>query len=85
MQTGDRLGYHPERAVEEIAHLKKILPQAQAAVATIDAGFVARMDARFAREKARTDVPVPIDFAAESTRRLAAIKRAVAQVNAAGK
>jgi len=32
MQTGDRLGYHPERAVAEIAHFRKILPKAKASV-----------------------------------------------------
>lgn len=32
MQTGDRLHYHPERAAEEISHLRASLPAAQAAV-----------------------------------------------------
>jgi alpha-glucosidase len=31
MQTGDRIGYHPERAAKEIAHLLDILPAAQSA------------------------------------------------------
>jgi len=85
MQAGDRLSYHPERADDEIAHLKEILPKAQAAVVNIDSGFAARLDAHIASEKARTDMLVPIDFAVESSRRLAAIKRAVAQVNAVGR
>ncbi len=32
MQTGDRLGYHPERATEEIARFHELLPKAMAAV-----------------------------------------------------
>lgn len=44
MQTGDRLGYHPERAVAEIAHFHEALPKAQAAVDTVDKTFVQRMD-----------------------------------------
>lgn len=35
MQTGDRLGYHPERAAEEIAHFHSELPKAQSAAAAI--------------------------------------------------
>ena len=44
MQAGDRLGYHPERAAEEIAHFHELLPKAQAAVDTIGASFAQRMD-----------------------------------------
>ncbi len=39
MQTGDRLGYHPERAGEEIAHFHTELPKAQAAVAGLAPTF----------------------------------------------
>ena len=39
MQSGDRLGYHPERAVEEIEHFHQVLPKAQAAVAALDESF----------------------------------------------
>ncbi|WP_445147211.1 TIM-barrel domain-containing protein [Dyella sp. Tek66A03] len=35
MQTGDRIGYHPEHAAEEIAHLHEILPAAQSAVTSL--------------------------------------------------
>ena len=27
MQTGDRLGYHPEMAQKEIAHFRQVLPE----------------------------------------------------------
>ncbi|HEV2325143.1 MAG TPA: DUF5110 domain-containing protein, partial [Terracidiphilus sp.] len=39
MQTGDRLGYHPERAAEEIAHFHNELPKAQAAITAIALAF----------------------------------------------
>jgi alpha-glucosidase (family GH31 glycosyl hydrolase) len=32
MQSGDRLGYHPERAAEEIKHFHDVLPEASSAV-----------------------------------------------------
>jgi alpha-glucosidase len=32
MQTGDRLGYHPEDAQKEIAHFNEVIPRAKAAV-----------------------------------------------------
>jgi alpha-glucosidase len=85
MQTGDRLSYHPERAVAEVEHLHKILPQAQAAVAAIDAGFAAQLDAYIANDKAHPWLPIPVDYEAEANRRSAAMKKAVALVNDAGK
>jgi hypothetical protein len=39
MQTGDRLGYHPERAGEEIAHFHQELPRAQSAIAALVSTF----------------------------------------------
>jgi hypothetical protein len=44
MQTGDRLGYHPERAVGEIAHFHEVLPNVPATVSAFDAGFEQRVD-----------------------------------------
>jgi alpha-glucosidase (family GH31 glycosyl hydrolase) len=44
MQTGDRLGYHPERAAEEIAHFHEVLPRAQAAVDAIGTDPDERVD-----------------------------------------
>jgi hypothetical protein len=85
MQTGDRLSYHPERAVEEIAHLNQILPQAQAAVAQIDNGFAARLDAYIARAKAYPRFDFPIDYEAEAKRRLDAVARAHLLADDAGK
>ena len=39
MQTGDRLGYHPERAAVEIAHFHDELPKAQEAITAITPAF----------------------------------------------
>jgi alpha-glucosidase (family GH31 glycosyl hydrolase) len=85
MQTGDRLNYHPERAVEEIAHLQKILPQAQAAVTAIDAGFEVRLDAYVTAAKAHPWLPVSVDYQAEAARRLDAVARAHLLADDAGK
>jgi alpha-glucosidase len=84
MQAGDRLGYHPDRAVQEIAHLHEILPKAQAAIAGIDSGFAARLDAYIARQKTR-EQDVPVDYEAEAKRRLDAVAKAHMQVDEAGK
>ena len=54
MQTGDRIGYQPERAEQEIAHLHQLLPQAQAAVQKVAADFIQRMDAMAARMHAQS-------------------------------
>jgi alpha-glucosidase len=40
MQSGDRLTYHPERIVEEIAHLHEVLPAAAKAVRELSDDFV---------------------------------------------
>jgi alpha-glucosidase len=85
MQTGDRLGYHPERGVEEIAHFREVLPKAQAAVAQIDSGFAARLDAYAQRMKANPRLPVSIDYEAEGKRRLDAMAKAHRQADEAGK
>ena len=82
MQTGDRLGYHPERAAEELAHFREVLPQAQAAVAAIGAGFAKTV------EEFASHIPAnqrPADLDAQKQRRLDAMARAQAQVNDAGK
>jgi alpha-glucosidase len=44
MQTGDRLSYHPERAIEEIAHLHDVLPKVQDAITQTGASFAASTD-----------------------------------------
>ncbi len=44
MQSGDRLGYHPEKATEELAHFRQVLPQAQSTIETIGQGFPQKVD-----------------------------------------
>jgi alpha-glucosidase len=85
MQTGDRLSYYPERAVEEMAHLRELLPRAQAAVAAIGQTFAARQDAYVEYMKAHQWLPIPIDFEADGKIRAEAMARARLQVDAAGK
>jgi Glycosyl hydrolases family 31/Domain of unknown function (DUF5110) len=74
MQTGDRLGYHPERATEEIAHFHQVLPKAQAAVEGLSAGFEQRLDDYAKRME--TNPMRPADIQAEEQSRRDAIQRA---------
>jgi alpha-glucosidase (family GH31 glycosyl hydrolase) len=83
MQTGDRLGYHPERAVEEIAHFHEVLPKAQAAVAADGVNFKQRVD-QYAK-RMETNPLRPADMDAQKQSRLDAMNRAQAMVDAAGK
>jgi len=85
MQTGDRLGYHPETAVDEIARLRSLLPQAQAAVAALDSGFAARINLYVERMKANPSTPAGMNYEAEAKLRLDAMAKARLQVDAAGK
>jgi alpha-glucosidase len=80
MQTGDRLGYHPERAVEEIAHFHEQLPTAQAAVATVGSAFSGRLD-DYAKRMA-SDPLRPADMDAAKQSRSAAMARATLLLNA---
>jgi len=85
MQAGDRLGYHPERATEEIAHFHDVLPKAQAAVAAIDAGFAQRAEEDAKRQAASSWRAIGVDLEAQKQRRLDAMARAERQVMEAGK
>jgi alpha-glucosidase (family GH31 glycosyl hydrolase) len=73
MQTGDRLGYHPEHAAEEIAHFHEVLPKVQAAVDAIGNGFAQRID-DYIKNMSR-DWRVA-DLEAQKQNRLDAISRA---------
>jgi alpha-glucosidase len=83
MQTGDRLGYHPENAQEELAHLRQVLPQAKAAVDEIGAGFAERME-NYAKRLTASNWR-PADMEAQKQHRLDAIARAQKQMAEAGK
>ena len=83
MQTGDRLSYYPERAVEEMAHFRQAVKQAQADVAALDATFAQQLD------KAVLHIGgaqfVHFDVQAEKQRRLDAFHRAEAMLAEAAK
>jgi len=83
MQSGDRLGYHPESAQKELAHLHEILPQAQVAIAKIGESFTARME-NFGKSLSRSNWR-PADMDAQKQERLDALARAQRMVAEAGK
>ncbi len=83
MQTGDRLSYHPERAADEITHLRQELPQAQAAVAGVASTFGERLD-DYARRMANNPLR-PADMHTQRQNRLTAMARATQLVSEAGK
>jgi alpha-glucosidase len=81
MQSGDRLGYHPEKATEEIAHFHDVLPQAQTAVQKVTQELAQRMD-DFIKRMGNDRPP---DVEAQRQRRLDAMTRAQKLVAEAGK
>jgi alpha-glucosidase (family GH31 glycosyl hydrolase) len=83
MQSGDRLGYHPERAQEELAHFNKALPQAQSAVVELGKSGKERLE-KFV-ERADRNTLKPVDREAKRKSRLGALVRAQKQVADAGK
>jgi alpha-glucosidase len=85
MQSGDRLGYHPERAVEEIAHFRDVLPKAKAAVADIGADFASHVDERIKRYSPQRWLPKGPDMDALRQSRLDAMAQAEKLVEDAGK
>jgi Glycosyl hydrolases family 31/Domain of unknown function (DUF5110) len=87
MQSGDRLGYHPEKAVEEVAHFHAALSQAQSAVASVDNQIRQRIEeaVKWAQNEHRAmggDAPNPD---AQRQRWLDAVTRAEKLVGEAGK
>ncbi|MFP5204964.1 MAG: TIM-barrel domain-containing protein [Acidobacteriota bacterium] len=83
MQTGDRIGYHPEQAADEIAHFHDMLPKAQAAVAEVNSTFAQKLDDYAARMK---NNPLrPADLAAEKQRRMESVTRAENLMSAVSK
>ncbi|MFZ0743437.1 MAG: TIM-barrel domain-containing protein [Terracidiphilus sp.] len=87
MQTGDRLGYHPERAQEELAHFSEVLPKAQAAVVQIGQGFQQRLDEIAQRMAANKSIPHPseTEIQTEKQNRIDAMTRAERLVTEAGR
>jgi alpha-glucosidase len=83
MQTGDRLGYRPERAVAEIAHFHNLLPEAQSSVDALEKGFLANLDKSASRISAAS--PGSSEFEAQKQRRIDTFNRAERLVTEAGK
>jgi alpha-glucosidase (family GH31 glycosyl hydrolase) len=73
MQSGDRLGYHPEMATEELKHFHDTLPQAQGAIEAEAKDFAARLNEESQRISAAHR---PSDMEAQKARRLEAMSRA---------
>jgi hypothetical protein len=82
-QSGDRLGYHPEKAAEELAHFREVLPKAQAALDEIAKDFPKRVEQ--AAKWVVNGIQPPADLDAQKQRRLDAFARAQKQVAEAGK
>ena len=84
MQTGDRLGYHPERAADEIGHFRDELSKAQSAVAGVAAMFSQRVDERVQWVKDHpNEVIRPANLDVEKEKLLASMAKASALMNAA--
>ncbi|HEY2469156.1 MAG TPA: TIM-barrel domain-containing protein [Terracidiphilus sp.] len=82
MQTGDRLGYHPEDAEKEIAHLRKALPEVQAAVDKLVQDGTKRLDEFGQRLHHEAGA---VDLQAERQKRADALARAEKLVADTGK
>jgi alpha-glucosidase len=82
MQTGDRLGYHPERAFAEISHFHDILPQAQASVQALATTYAQHVNDASRSVSASSLTPAEIEV--QKQRRLDSFARAerlVAEAN----
>jgi len=85
MQTGDRLGYHPENAQKELAHFHEELPKAQAAVAQIGATFTEHLEENIKRYSPQKWIAGSLDVEAVKKSRTKAMARAEKLVTEAGK
>jgi alpha-glucosidase (family GH31 glycosyl hydrolase) len=83
MQTGDRMGYHPELAQKEIVHFRQVLPQAQAAVNKVVEDGQKRLDEMAQRVSQYNTGQV--DIQAEKQKRVDAFARAAKLATDAGK
>ncbi len=81
VQSGDRLGYHPEKATEELAHFHQVLPQAQNEIDTISRGFSQRVEDAVKQMGANR----PADADVQKQHRLDAMAKAQKLVSEAAK
>ena len=88
MQSGDRLGYHPEKATEELAHFHAAVPQAQSAVAAASKDVRQRIEetVKWAQDEHKNmGGDTPLNGDAQRQRMLDALTRAERLVGEAGK
>jgi alpha-glucosidase len=83
MQTGDRLGYHPERAVAEITHFRELLPSARASISALEPAFLEHLNSNAQRIAASN--PGSAEMDAQKQRRIDTFKRAERLAADAGK
>jgi len=83
MQTGDRLGYYPERIETELTHFQEALAQARADVTQLDKEFEQRLSDTSRRIGGSTLAPADIE--SEKQKRRDALHRAEALLGEAGK
>lgn len=83
MQSGDRLGYHPENAPQEIAHFHQVMTEAQAALEAAAPEFQQRVE-EAARNISHVN-PKPAEVDEQKQRRLDAMSKARKQLSEAGK
>jgi alpha-glucosidase (family GH31 glycosyl hydrolase) len=85
MQSGDRLGYHPERAQAEIAHFHAMLPQVDTAVQQLGRNFTQRIEEYVHRTAGSNWRIADLNEEDEKQRRLDLMKRAERLVTEARK
>jgi len=85
MQTGDRLGYFPERAGEEMAHFREVLPKAQAAVNEIGSTFAQHLEEALKRYSPERWLPGGLKLEALKQTRQDAMSKAQTLVTEIGK
>ena len=85
VQSGDRLGYHPENAAQEMTHFQEVLPQARAAVAAIGATFADHLEERIRMYSPQRWIPGALDVPALKKSRMAAMDKAEALMLDVGK
>jgi len=83
MQTGDRLGYHPEDAQKEIAHFHQAFSEAKVAVDKLVQDGTKRLDE--SGQRLHREAGTDIDMKAERQKRADALARAAKLVADVGK
>jgi len=85
MQTGDRLGYHPETASAELRVFLKALAAADTSIAALRPGFIVQLDDYIKQSAGSSWNAVTIQNQAERQKRLDALDRARFMIGQAGR